>query len=54
MWPENLILMHANNKGADQPAFLLSLISTIVMERMIATLEFFSHQDQYEILAIIA
>ena len=28
---ENLTLLHANSKGADQPAHLHSLISTIVI-----------------------
>ena len=28
---ENLILLHANNKGADQPMYPCSLISALVM-----------------------
>ena len=32
--PENLSLLHANNKGADQPAHQRSLISTFVIESL--------------------
>ena len=35
-WRENLILMHANNKGADQPVHPHSLISTFVILPLVA------------------
>ena len=32
MSPENQILLHANNKGADQTAYLCSLFSALVTD----------------------
>ena len=35
---ENLILFHASNKGADQPAHLCSLISLLVIHSLESTI----------------
>ena len=49
-WREIVILLHANNKGADQHAHLHSVISNFIihfLERMIAKLSFMYEKFQY-------